>query len=95
MGIIKLRLTDGSNTYTMTRLEVIRRIQAGTEVYTIGPDGTRARVRALQPDAQSPAGVSLDRAGCHADEQPAELAEVLRLGTTTRPDLTWVAFGVR
>ena len=54
MGIIKLRLTDGSNTYTMTRLEVIRRIQAGTEVYTIGPDGTRARVRALQPDAHHP-----------------------------------------
>jgi hypothetical protein len=38
----------------MTRLEVIRRIQAGTEVYTIGPDGTRARVRALQPDAHHP-----------------------------------------
>jgi hypothetical protein len=54
MGIIKLRLTDGSNTYTMTRLEVIRRIQAGTEVYTMGPDGTRARVRALQPDAHHP-----------------------------------------
>ena len=54
MGIIKLRLTDGANTYVMTRQEVIRRIQAGTEVYTVGPDGTRARVRALEPDAHHP-----------------------------------------
>lgn len=54
MGIIKLRLTDGATTYSMTRQEVIRRIQAGTEVYTVGPDGTRARVRALQPDAHHP-----------------------------------------
>lgn len=54
MGIVKLRLTDGATTYTMTRLEVIRRVQAGTEVYTIGPDGTRARVRTLQPDRVHP-----------------------------------------
>jgi photosystem II stability/assembly factor-like uncharacterized protein len=53
-GILKLRLTDGSQTWTMTRQEVIRRIQAGTEVYTVGPDGTRARVRDLQPDRQHP-----------------------------------------
>ena len=38
----------------MTRQEVIRRIQAGTEVYTVGPDGTRARVRELRPDRQHP-----------------------------------------
>lgn len=54
MGILKLRLTDGARTYTMTRQEVIRRIQAGTEVYTVGPDGTRARVRTLMPDAVHP-----------------------------------------
>ncbi len=53
-GIIKLRLTDGSHTYTMTRQEVIRRIQAGTEVYTVSADGTRARVRALEPDDHHP-----------------------------------------
>ena len=53
-GILKLRLTDGATTYTMTRQEVIRRIQAGTEVYTVGPDGTRARVRTLEPDQQHP-----------------------------------------
>jgi hypothetical protein len=54
MGILKLRLTDGANTYTMTRQEVIRRIQAGTEVYTMGPDGARARVRTRMPDAAHP-----------------------------------------
>ncbi len=53
-GILKLRLTDGAHTYTMTRQEVIRRIQAGTEVYTVGPGGTRARVRTLQPDPVHP-----------------------------------------
>jgi photosystem II stability/assembly factor-like uncharacterized protein len=53
-GILKLRLTDGSQAWTMTRQEVIRRIQAGTEVYTVGPDGTRARVRELRPDRQHP-----------------------------------------
>ena len=53
-GILKLRLTDGTHTWTMTRQEVIRRIQAGTEVYTVGPDGTRARVRELRPDRQHP-----------------------------------------
>ncbi len=54
MGILKLRLTDGATTYTMTRQEVIRRIQAGTEVYTVGPGGTRARVRTLMPDSAHP-----------------------------------------
>jgi photosystem II stability/assembly factor-like uncharacterized protein len=53
-GILKLRRTDGTQTWTMTRQEVIRRIQAGTEVYTVGPDGRRARVRELQPDRQHP-----------------------------------------
>lgn len=53
-GIIKLRLTDGADTYVMTRQEVIRRIQAGTEVYTLGPGGTRTRVRALMPDDVHP-----------------------------------------
>lgn len=55
MGILKLRLTDGARTYTMTRQEVIRRIQAGTEVYTLAPDGTtRTRVRTLMPDPSHP-----------------------------------------
>ena len=53
-GIVKLRLTDGSDTYVMTRQEVIRRIQAGTEVYTLNPNGTRTRVRALEPDNAHP-----------------------------------------
>jgi hypothetical protein len=54
MGILKLRLTNGSSTYVMTRQEVIRRIQAGTEVYTVSPDGRRARVRTLFPDPSHP-----------------------------------------
>lgn len=54
MGILKLRLTDGARSYVMTRQEVIRRIQAGTEVYTVDQDGRRARVRALPPDSQHP-----------------------------------------
>jgi len=38
----------------MSRLEVIRRIQAGTEVYVTGPDGSRAAVVAMQPDRMHP-----------------------------------------
>ena len=34
----------------MSRQEVVRRILAGTEVYTVGSDGRRARVRAMPPD---------------------------------------------
>lgn len=54
MGILKLRLSNGARSYTMTRQEVIRRIQAGTEVYTLNADGSRTRVRALMPDAVHP-----------------------------------------
>lgn len=49
-GIVRLRLTDGAKTYDMTRQEVIRRIQAGTEVYVRAADGTTAEVQAMQPD---------------------------------------------
>lgn len=53
-GIQYLRLTDGSTTYVMTRLDVIRRIEAGTNVYTIGADGSRAEVLVMEPDAEHP-----------------------------------------
>lgn len=53
-GIQFLRVTDGSTTYVMTRPEVIRRIEAGTEVYTIGRDGSRAEVEVMQPDQTHP-----------------------------------------
>lgn len=33
---------------------MIRRIQAGTEVYTLGRGGSRTRVRALEPDSRHP-----------------------------------------
>jgi hypothetical protein len=49
-GITQLRLTGSGTTYTMTRQEVVRRILAGTDVYTVGPDGRRAMVRAIPPD---------------------------------------------
>jgi photosystem II stability/assembly factor-like uncharacterized protein len=52
-GIVNLRLTDGATTYVMSRFEVIRRIEAGTYVYTIGSDGSRAVVRVMQPDGSS------------------------------------------
>jgi hypothetical protein len=38
----------------MTRPDVIRRIEAGTEVYTIGADGSRAEVEVMQPDGTHP-----------------------------------------
>jgi photosystem II stability/assembly factor-like uncharacterized protein len=53
-GIQFLRVTDGSTTYVMTRPDVIRRIEAGTEVYTIGADGSRAEVEVMQPDRTHP-----------------------------------------
>ncbi|HJQ44203.1 MAG TPA: DUF3892 domain-containing protein [Jatrophihabitantaceae bacterium] len=53
-GIVNLRVTDGSQTYVMTRADVIRRIEAGTEVYTIGSDGRRADVVVMEPDATHP-----------------------------------------
>jgi hypothetical protein len=34
----------------MSRQELVRRILAGTEAYTIGADGRRTRVRAMPPD---------------------------------------------
>jgi photosystem II stability/assembly factor-like uncharacterized protein len=53
-GIVNLRVTDGSQTYVMTRADVIRRIEAGTNVYTIGSDGRRADVVVMEPDATHP-----------------------------------------
>ena len=52
-GIVNLRLTDGATTYTMSRFDVIRRIEAGTYVYTVGADGSRAPVRVMEPDRGS------------------------------------------
>lgn len=54
VGIQYLRVTDGSTTYIMTRIEVIRRIEAGTNVYTIGADGSRAEVVVMEPDDRHP-----------------------------------------
>lgn len=53
-GIVNLRLTDGAVTYVMTRLEVIRRIEAGTYVYTTSADGGRTQVRVMEPDSVHP-----------------------------------------
>lgn len=53
-GIVRLRLTEGSRTYDFTRQEVIRRIQAGTEVFVRSPSGRMAEVRVFQPDQQHP-----------------------------------------
>ncbi len=52
-GIVNLRLTDEAANYVMSRLEVIRRIEAGTYVYTRGSDGSRAVVRVMAPDGGS------------------------------------------
>ena len=38
----------------MTRTEVIRRIEAGTDVYTVGKDGSRAEVMVMEPDREHP-----------------------------------------
>jgi photosystem II stability/assembly factor-like uncharacterized protein len=53
-GIQYLRLTDGAQTYLMTRAEVIRRIEAGTNVYTHGADGSRAEVVVMPPGPEHP-----------------------------------------
>jgi BNR/Asp-box repeat. len=54
LGIQYLRVSDGTQAYVMTRAEVIRRIEAGTNVYTIGADGSRAEVMVMRPDNQHP-----------------------------------------
>jgi hypothetical protein len=38
----------------MSRNQVIRRIEAGTNFYTVGSDGSRAEVVVMRPDAQHP-----------------------------------------
>lgn len=53
-GIELLRVTDGTDTMVMTRGEVIRRIEAGTNVYTRGVDGSRAEVQVMAPDNVHP-----------------------------------------
>ena len=54
LGIQYLRVTDGAQTFVMSRSEVIRRIEAGTNVHTIGADGSRAEVVVMQPDREHP-----------------------------------------
>jgi hypothetical protein len=53
-GIQYLRVTDGSSTWITTRIDVIRRIEAGTDVYTVGANASRAEVVVMQPDRQHP-----------------------------------------
>ncbi len=53
-GIARLRVTNGSETYIMSRSEVINRIKAGTNFYTIGRDRTRAEVVLMPPDEDHP-----------------------------------------
>ena len=53
-GIEKLRVTDGQHTWEMTRAEVIRRIEAGTNVYTRSADGYRGEVQVRPPDDVHP-----------------------------------------
>jgi photosystem II stability/assembly factor-like uncharacterized protein len=53
-GIQYLRVTDGTETYVMTRADVIRRIEAGTNVYTVGADDSRAEVIVMPPDREHP-----------------------------------------
>ncbi|MCV2395662.1 DUF3892 domain-containing protein [Actinotalea sp. M2MS4P-6] len=53
-GIVRLRLVEGSRTYDFTRQEVIRRIQAGTEVFVRASNGRMAEVRVHQPDPVHP-----------------------------------------
>ena len=54
VGIQYLRVTDGGTMYIMTRMDVIHRIEAGTNVYTVGKDGSRAEVAVMEPDQQHP-----------------------------------------
>jgi hypothetical protein len=53
-GIQWLKVTDGTNTWIMTRTDVIHRIDAGTDVYTVGKDGSRAEVMVMEPDREHP-----------------------------------------
>lgn len=53
-GIQYLRVTDGTDTRVFSRWEGIRRVEAGTSMYTRGPDGTRAEVQVMHPDAVHP-----------------------------------------
>jgi len=54
IGIQFLKVTDGIDTWVISRWEGIRRVEAGTSLYTLGPDGTRAEVEALHPDPVHP-----------------------------------------
>ena len=49
-GIQYLEVTDGAHTFTYSRGEVVRHIEAGTYVYTVGADGSRAEVMVMDPD---------------------------------------------
>ena len=49
-GIVQLRLPQRGEHVLMSRQEVVWRVLAGTEVYTVGSDRRRARVRAMPPD---------------------------------------------
>jgi photosystem II stability/assembly factor-like uncharacterized protein len=53
-GIQYLKVTDGAHQYIYTRADVIRRIEAGTYVYTVGADGSRAEVMVMDPDNVHP-----------------------------------------
>ena len=53
-GIQYLKVTDGMTITIMSRWDVIRRIEAGTNFYTIGADGSRAEGLYMQPDDQHP-----------------------------------------
>lgn len=53
-GIQWLRVTDGSTKFILTRAQLINLIEAGTDAYTIGSDGTRAEVVVMEPDRQHP-----------------------------------------
>lgn len=67
-GIQYMRVTDGIDTWKMSRAEVIRRIEAGTSFYTEGADGSRARVLAMLPDSVHP----IDYAKTKADSTLAD-----------------------
>ena len=54
VGIQSLEVSDGAHTYIYSRSEVIRRIEAGTYVYTVGADGSRAEVLVMDPDNEHP-----------------------------------------
>jgi hypothetical protein len=53
-GIQWLKVTDGTTTSIATRTDIIHRIDAGTDVYTVGKDGSRAEVMVMEPDREHP-----------------------------------------